>query len=311
MTIVESLDAGAAAAAADAEAGSLERRFGGVSRLLGAGALQRLQAAHFVVVGIGGVGSWAAEALARSGAGALTLVDMDHVAESNINRQVHALEATLGAAKGEAMRERIAGIWPGCRVTMVDDFVTAENAAALLPEGAVVVDAIDQPRAKAAMIALCRRRGQPLVVCGGAGAVIDPLALRRADLALVRGDPLLAAVRARLRREHGFPREAGRRFGVQALYFEGQRVRDVDAGEGASCALDDAPAGQGGAPALRPDAAAVRADVSMAPAGLASPAVPAARPGAPLACAGYGSLVTVTATLGMAAAGLAIEAALR
>lgn len=283
---VEPLDAGAALAGDAAGAGSLERRFGGVSRLLGAAALARLQAAHFVVVGIGGVGSWAAEALARSGAGALTLIDMDHVAESNINRQAHALEATLGAAKGEAMRERIAGIWPGCRVTLVDDFVTAENAGALLPEGAIVVDAIDQPRAKAAMISLCRRRGQPLVVCGGAGAVIDGLGLKRADLALVRGDPLLAAVRARLRREHGFPREAGKRFGVAALYFEAQRVRPAGAGGKAAVGAAD-----GGGDAV-------------------SCEVPV-RAGAPLACAGYGSLVTVTAALGFAAAGLAIEAALR
>ncbi|HWS75795.1 MAG TPA: ThiF family adenylyltransferase [Quisquiliibacterium sp.] len=288
---VEPLDAGAALAGDAAGAGSLERRFGGVSRLLGAGALARLQASHFVVVGVGGVGSWAAEALARSGAGALTLIDMDHVAESNINRQVHALEATLGAAKGEAMRERIAGIWRGCRVTLVDDFVTAENAAALLPDDAIVVDAIDQPRAKAAMIALCRRRGQPLVVCGGAGAVTDGLGLKRADLALVRGDPLLASVRARLRREHGFPREAGKRFGVAALYFEAQRVRPATAASGVAARA----AGVGG-DAAGDDAAACE--------------VPA-RAGAPLACAGYGSLVTVTAALGFAAAGLAIEAALR
>lgn len=222
------------------------------------------------------MGSWAAEALARSGAGALTLIDLDHVAESNVNRQVHALDATLGAAKGEAMRERIAGIWSGCRVAVVDDFVTADNARALIPEGAIVVDAIDQPRAKAAMIALCRDRGQPLVVCGGAGAVADGLSLRRADLALVRNDPLLASVRARLRREHGFPREAGRRFGVTALHFDAQRRREP-AAAGVACA----------------------------------PGAPATRPGAALACAGYGSLVTVTAPMGFAAAGLAIEAALR
>jgi tRNA A37 threonylcarbamoyladenosine dehydratase len=281
--MLEPLDVGAAAAGDAAGEGTRERRFGGVARLFGGAALARMQAAHFVVVGIGGVGSWTAEALARSGAGAITLVDMDHVAESNLNRQVHALESTLGAAKGEAMRERIAGIWRGCRVTLVDDFVTAENAAGLIPADAIVVDAIDQPRAKAAMIALCRRRRQPLVVCGGAGAVTDALGLRRADLALVRGDPLLAAVRARLRREHGFPREAGRRFGVTALYFDAQRVRAVPDAPGAECAL---PGEEG------PEAK------------------PAGRGGAPLACAGYGSLVTVTAALGFAAAGLAIEAAL-
>ncbi len=245
-----------------------ERRFGGVSRLLGPQALGGLAQAHVVVVGIGGVGSWTAEALARSGVGRLTLIDLDHVAESNINRQVHAMQDTLGASKGEAMRARIAAISLDCRVDLVDDFITADNAATLLQdETAIVVDAIDQPRAKAAMIALCRRRRQPIVVCGGAGAVIDPFGLARSDLALVKGDPLLASVRARLRREHGFPREAGKRFGVTVVHFDAQRVRTERDVGGAS--------------------------------------------GAPLACAGYGSLVTVTATLGLAAASVAIEAALK
>lgn len=218
------------------------------------------------VVGLGGVGSWAAEALARSGVGALTLVDLDHVAESNLNRQVQALGSTIGAAKVEAMARRIADIAPGCAVRLVEDFVTADNCAQLLPVEGVVVDAIDAPRAKAAMIALCRARRQPIVVCGGAGAVRDALSLRRADLARTRGDPLLASVRARLRRDHGFTREPGRAFGVQALHFEAQRVA------GQVCA---------------PEA------------------------GAPLACAGYGSIVTVTGALGFAAAGLAMDLAIR
>ena len=241
------------------------RRFSGVARLIGDSAAARLRAAHAIVVGIGGVGSWTAEALARSGIGALTLVDMDHVAESNINRQVQALGSTLGAAKGDAMARRIADIAPNCRVRLVDDFVTPDNVADLLPAEGVVVDAIDQPRAKAAMIALCRARGQPLVVCGGAGAVTDVLSLRRADLARTRGDPLLASVRARLRREHGFPRDPARAFGVAALHFEAQRVA------GQACAVEA---------------------------------------GAPLACAGYGSIVTVTGTLGFAAAALAVDLAI-
>jgi len=244
--------------------GVAARRFGGVQRLIGDDGFSRLEATHVVVIGIGGVGSWAVEALARSGVGALTLVDMDHIAESNINRQIHALDDTLGASKGEAMARRIAGIHAGCRVALVDDFVTPDNADRLIPMDAIVIDAIDQPRAKAAIVALCRARGQRLMVCGGAGAVIDPLTLRRGDLCATRGDPLLASVRARLRREHGFPREAGKRFGVAALRFDGHRPSGASA---------------------PPDAAA----------------------GAPLACAGYGSLVTVTATLGMAAAAAAID----
>jgi len=247
-----------------AQAAPDARRFGGTSRLLGEAAFARLQGAHVAVVGVGGVGSWSAEALARSGVGALTLIDMDHVAESNLNRQVHALESTVGAHKGAVMAARIAQIAPHCRVGVIDDFVTAENAAQLLPVDAVILDAIDQPRAKAAMIALCVARAQPLVVCGAAGAVIDALSLQRGDLATSRADPLLASVRARLRRDHGFPREPARRFGVQALWFATQRV------EQRGCAVE---------------------------------------PGAALSCAGYGSLVTVTAALGLAAAGVAIELA--
>ena len=240
-----------------------ERRFGGLARLVGTVGLARLHAAHVCVVGVGGVGSWSVEALARSGVGRLTLIDLDHVAESNINRQVHALESTLGSAKIAVMRERIAQISPNCQVTEVDDFVTADNASALIPADAWLIDAIDQPRAKAAMIALARARRQSVVVCGAAGARTDPLALSREDLALTRGDALLASVRARLRREHGFPREAGRRFGVVAICS-----REAPASRGA----------RGG------------------------------EAGAPLACAGYGSAVTVTATMGLAAAAWVIDA---
>ena len=143
--------------------GVAARRFGGVQRLIGDDGFSRLEATHVVVIGIGGVGSWAVEALARSGVGALTLVDMDHIAESNINRQIHALDDTLGASKGEAMARRIAGIHAGCRVALVDDFVTPDNADRLIPMDAIVIDAIDQPRARAALDGMRRRRrgGRP------------------------------------------------------------------------------------------------------------------------------------------------------
>ena len=243
------------------------RRFGGVARSYGDDGARRIAACHAVVVGVGGVGSWVAEALARCGAGRLSLVDLDHVAESNVNRQVHALESTLGASKVATMAARIAQISPATTVDAIEDFVTPSNVAALVDPGAdVVVDAIDAPRAKAALIAICVARRTPVVVCGAAGGRIDPLALRRSDLADVRGDALLAAVRARLRRDHGFTREAGARFGVDAVW----------------------------APA--PDGARPR------PSGIA---------GMPLACAGYGSVVTVTAAMGFAAAADAIAAVLR
>jgi tRNA A37 threonylcarbamoyladenosine dehydratase len=258
-------DAAACAMPADDAA---SRRFGGVARSYGAAGAARIAAAHAVVVGVGGVGSWAAEALARCGIGRVTLVDLDHVAESNVNRQVHALGSTLGASKVDTMAARIADISPATVVDRVDDFVTVDNVAAIVPVQAdVVIDAIDAPRAKAALIALCVARGVPVVVCGAAGGRLDPLALTRSDVADAKGDALLASVRARLRRDHGFPRERGARFGVEAVW-------------------------------------------SPAPPGGARPEFPG-EAGMPLACAGYGSVVMVTAAMGFAAAAQALEAVLR
>ncbi len=221
-----------------------ERRFGGMARLHGAENAARLRAAHVCVIGIGGVGSWAAEALARSGIERLTLIDLDHVAESNINRQVHALDATLGQAKVLAMRERIAQINPACEVVCIEDFVTPENAATLLPPCDAVIDAIDQVRAKAALIAHCKRAGIALVTTGGAGGRTDPAQLRVEDLSRTVQDPLASKVRAKLRKEYGFPREPKKKFGVDCVYSAEAIQRpqaaacDVDAAglHGLSCA---------------------------------------------------------------------------
>ncbi len=209
------------------------RRFGGVARTYGEAGALRIAAAHAVVVGVGGVGSWVAEALARCGIGRLTLIDLDHVSESNVNRQVHALESTLGASKVFAMAARIGEISPDTVVVQIDDFVTIDNVDTLLaPDADVVVDAIDAPRAKAALIAICKARGVPVVVCGGAGGRVDPLGLRRTDLAEAKGDALLASVRARLRRDHAFPRAKGERFGVDAIWSPAPAdARPVHAGE--------------------------------------------------------------------------------
>lgn len=215
------IDAGADAGAAvdTAHAGSV-RRFGALARLFGDAAALALARAHVVVVGLGGVGSWTAEALARSGVGELTLVDLDHVSESNVNRQIHALQSTIGAPKGDVMAARIRDISPGCRVRFVDDFVSPDNVARLLTDdAAIVVDAIDRASAKAALIAHCVAREQALVVCGAAGGRTDPLRLSRGDLSRTRGDALLASVRSRLRRHHGFARDA-RAFGVQAIWSD-------------------------------------------------------------------------------------------
>lgn len=199
-------------------AGETARRFGGIERLYGEGALARLSSAQACVVGIGGVGSWAAEALARSGIGRLTLIDLDHIAESNLNRQAHALEATLGMAKVLAMAARIAGINPACEVTCVEEFVAEENVAALLPPCDLVLDCIDQVKAKAALIAHCRKLGIAVVTTGGAGGRVDPTQIRIADLSRTTQDALASKLRAKLRRDYGFPRDPKQKFRVPCVF---------------------------------------------------------------------------------------------
>lgn len=235
------------------------RRLGGVARLYGEPGLASIRAAHVVVVGIGGVGSWAAEALARSGVGHLTLIDLDVVAESNLNRQAHATLAALGRNKVDAMRDRILSFAPDCRLTLIDDFVTPENVAQLLPADAgFVIDAIDQVRAKAALVAHCAAAKLPVVVCGGAGGKTDASKLTTSDLALTVHDALLSKLRATLRKDHGFPR-GDKKFKVVAVYsVEPQAGSPADGGAG-------------------------------------------------LACAGYGSAMHMTASMGLMAAGIALN----
>jgi tRNA threonylcarbamoyladenosine dehydratase len=211
------------------------RRFAGIARLYGEGALMKLAEVHVCVVGIGGVGSWAVEALARSGVRRLTLIDLDHVAESNLNRQIHALEGTLGQAKVLAMKERIASINPGCEIATVEEFVTAENASTLIPRCAMVVDAIDQVRPKAALIAHCRASGIPVVTTGAAGGKADPAMIRVDDLSRTTQDPLAAKLRATLRRDHGFPREPKKAFGVECVHS----LEPIRRPEAAACDIDE------------------------------------------------------------------------
>lgn len=242
------------------------RRFGGIERLYGAGSLARLASRHACIIGIGGVGSWAVEALARSGVGRLTLIDLDHVAESNLNRQVHALGATIGQAKVVAMRERIAQINPGCSVTCIEEFVTAENAAALLPPCDVVIDCIDQVRPKAALLAHCRRHKLPVITTGGAGGRTDPTRLCIDDLSRTTQDALASKLRAMLRKDYGFPRDPKKKFGVPCVFSTEQVRRPA----GANFCDTDARAPHG------------------------------------LNCAGYGSSMAVTAGFGGAAAAWAL-----
>lgn len=215
------------------EAADLQRRFGGLERLYGLAGAAAIRRAHVAVVGIGGVGSWAAEALARSGVGALTLVDLDHVAESNINRQIHALASTLGQAKVQAMRERIAQIHPGCNVHAVEDFVEPDNWPALLPPGVdAVIDACDEVKAKVAMAAWARAGKRLFIACGAAGGKRLAHQVDIDDLAHTTHDPLLAQVRYRLRKHHGAPKE-GRKIGIPCVFS-----REAVAPPDASCAID-------------------------------------------------------------------------
>ena len=214
-----------------------DRRFSGVARLYGMQGFARIRAAHAVIVGIGGVGSWAAEALARSGVGRITLIDLDVVAESNLNRQAHATTANLGRNKVDAMRDRIASFAPDCVVTCIDDFVDTNNVASILPAAATfVIDAIDKVYAKAALIAHCVKSNLPVFVCGGVGGKTDASKLTVSDLAITEQDALLAKLRLMLRREYGFPR-AGRKFKVPVVYSkERQAGSALDAGAGLACA---------------------------------------------------------------------------
>ncbi|MFJ2993934.1 tRNA cyclic N6-threonylcarbamoyladenosine(37) synthase TcdA [Pandoraea sp. NPDC087047] len=242
------------------------RRFGGLARLYGDDGLARLREAHVAVIGIGGVGSWVAEALARSAVGRLTLIDLDNVAESNTNRQVHALDGNYGKPKVAAMAERITAINPACQLTLVEDFVELENLDAMLGGGFDwVVDAIDSVRVKTALIAWCVARKQRLITVGGAGGQIDPTRIRIDDLARTIQDPLLAKVRAQLRKQHGFVRGPKAKFNVPAVYSD--------------------------EPLQYPEAACAPGEDPHAATGPQG-----------LNCAGFGSSMCVTATFGMAAA---------
>ena len=195
-----------------------QRRFGGMDRLFGIAAAARIRAAHVVVVGIGGVGSWTAEALARSGVGQLTLIDLDHIAESNINRQIHALESTLGQAKVQAMRERIAQINPHCQVHCIEEFVDAENWLRLVPADVDgIVDACDQMAAKVTMAAWAKETGTSFVTVGAAGGKRHAHRVELADLSLVTHDPLLSQLRYQLRKHHGAARQ-GRAIGTACVF---------------------------------------------------------------------------------------------
>jgi tRNA A37 threonylcarbamoyladenosine dehydratase len=249
------------------------RRFAGVARLYGEPGLQAFEKAHVLVAGLGGVGSWAVEALARSGIGELTLMDFDHIAISNVNRQLHAIEDNFGKSKSEAMAERVRQINPSIKLNVVDEFLTPDNLDAHLRKNAenpyfVVLDATDDVKMKIALAAYCEARDEigrtrnveqsdrksatvTLLICGGAGGKLDPSRIKAADLAKTTQDPVLSKIRHALRKEYGFSSDPKKNLGITAIYSDEPRQGVASGG---------------------------------------------------LSCAGYGSAVTVTATFGFVAA---------
>lgn len=233
------------------------RRFGGVARLYGEEGLAAFEMAHVLVAGLGGVGSWAAEALARSAVGELTLVDFDHIALSNVNRQLHALEGEFGKSKVQAMTERLLAINPNLKIHVVDDFLTPENIPVYIEKNAplVVLDATDDVKMKTALAGYCKKQ-VPLIICGGAGGKLDPSRIRAEDLSKTTQDPLLSKIRYNLRKDHGFTSDPKKKFQITAIYSDEPRQGVASGG---------------------------------------------------LACSGYGSAVTVTATFGFVAAAEALK----
>ena len=275
------------------------RRFGGVSRSLGDAGVAKLAAAHVAVVGVGGVGSWAVECLARSGVGRITLIDMDVIAESNINRQIHALDTTLGRDKIAVMAQRIAQINPGCIVHCVNEWVSVENVASIMQAQNnlqhnslhnaqnndvrifdVVLDCIDQVRAKAALAAWCTANAVPVVMCGAAGGKFDLAQLAQADLSQTHNDPLLAKTRSLLRRDYGAkpahkdPKKA--KMGIVAVYSTEQISRPIKA-----------------------NADSKNTDFERN--------LPAETALQGLNCAGYGSMMHMTASMGLRAGAIALN----
>ncbi|QWE01889.1 ThiF family adenylyltransferase [Polynucleobacter sp. JS-JIR-II-b4] len=211
--------------AEDKVEGSLEnRRFGGVSRLYGPELRERFLNATVVVAGLGGVGSWAAEALARTGVGHLVIIDFDHISESNTNRQLHAIEGQFGKAKVEAMKERILQINPEINLTACDEFLEPENLDRLIPENALVLDATDSVQTKIALSVWAVKNNRALVMCGAAGGKSDPTSVRCEDLSRTEQDALLAKVRQGLRQDHGFSRNLKKKIGIRAIYSHEPRA---------------------------------------------------------------------------------------
>ena len=256
-----------------------EERFGSLARLYGVEELQKIQKAHICVIGIGGVGSWVVEALARSGVQRLSLIDGDDISRSNVNRQCHTLESTIGKMKTEVMKQRVLDINPCCYVQTEERYLNGDNVFDLLLADVsqpfdCVIDAIDRIKHKALIIYFCKRNKLPVVTTGGAGGLLDPSLIEVKDLSRTWNDPLAASVRLALRQVHNFARNPKRSFGVPCVYStEQQRYPDKEGNVGYQ----------------KPGVAGLSLDCSF----------------------GYGSSVMVTGSFGFVAAAKAIELVLK
>lgn len=240
--------------------------FAALARVYGVEAVNTLSRSRCCVVGIGGVGSWAVEALARSGVGSITLIDHDDIAVGNINRQVHANTDTIALSKVEVMARRIRQINSDCDCTVIDDMLVPNNIEKYInPSFDYVIDAIDTVRSKASLIYFCKRNKIPVITAGGAGGRTDPTRVAIADLAKTKNDSLAASVRKRLRSEYGWTRNPSRRFGVECVYSDQQPLF---------------PQSDGSVAQSKPSSAGTTLDCNT----------------------GYGSFVGVTATFGLVAA---------
>ena len=211
-----------------------ERRLGGVARLYGDAAYAIFQQAHVVVIGLGGVGSWAAEALARSAVGEITLIDFDHVSISNTNRQLHALDGEFGKSKIEVMAQRLSLINPELKINCIDDFLKPENFQEYLTQGAAILDAMDDVTSKLALASWAHQKKVPYVMSGGAGGKLDPSKIEVVDLARATHDSMLAKIRASLRQQYGFEKDPKRKMNLRVIYSPEPRL-GVASG-GLSCA---------------------------------------------------------------------------
>ena len=252
-------------------------RFASMERLYGSDDYRHIRELHIAVIGLGGVGSWAVEALARSGIGKLTLIDFDEVALGNVNRQLHALTSTIGEKKLEVMARRVREISPQCEINAIDDYITADNLFDHLPaEGKFdyVIDAIDSIKFKAALIYYCKRNKIPIITTGGAGGCNDPGHIQIADLSRTYNDALAAKVRQRLRSDYGFSKNPKRTFGIECVYSTQHKVYPKE--DGTVCHR-------------KPGVHGVHLDCRF----------------------GYGSASFVTASFGLMAAGRAVNRALK